>query len=113
MISMFLIFPPLTLPFDGLGQILRLCTHFHRAFLKKDKAKSSRFLLPALESYEDRKTPGCLGYIYIYIWVFPKIGVSQNGWFISWKTVSYTSQVRMSEHGLPPLLGGASGPLGP
>ena len=27
-------------------------------------------------------------YIYIYIWVFPKIGVGpQNGWFISWQTL--------------------------
>ena len=30
-------------------------------------------------------------YIYsiyiLYIWVFPKIGVPQNGWLISWKTL--------------------------
>ena len=28
-------------------------------------------------------------YIYIYIWVFPKIGVPQNGWFIIYNGIPY------------------------
>ena len=35
------------------------------------------------QKIEDKQVPGK----YIYIWVFPKIGVPQNGWFISWKTL--------------------------
>ena len=34
-------------------------------------------------------------YIYIYIWVFPKIGVPQNGWFIR------ETPIKMDDLGLP------------
>ena len=33
--------------------------------------------------------------IYIYIWVFPKIGVPQNGWFIR------ETPIKMDDLGLP------------
>ena len=37
-------------------------------------------------------------YVYIYIWVFPKIGVPQNGWFIR------ENSIKMDDLGVPQFL---------
>ena len=41
-------------------------------------------MVPYLHIVENQSQNKCN--INMYIWVFPKIGVPQNGWFISWKT---------------------------
>ena len=49
-------------------------------------------------SHKFSKWLGSVGYnpnVYIYIWVFPKIGVPQNGWFLM------DNHIKMDDLGVP------------